>query len=77
MEVSVTVVKINQDVWNEFILWAHVVLYDNPEADLYDLFMRIRLEHGNQPFSANFLTQVDGYIAADERREAKKLAKAN
>jgi len=68
-------VKINQDVWEEFILWAHVVMYDNPEADLYDLFMRIRLEHGNQPFSENFLKQVDYDLAAENRREEKKHAK--
>lgn len=64
--------KINQEVWNEFILWAKVVLYTNPEADIYDLFMRVREENGNQPFSENFLKLIDYDIAAENRREAKK-----
>lgn len=68
--------KINQDVWNEFILWAKVVLYDNPEATIYDLFMRIREENGNQPFSENFLKLVDYDIAAENRRNEKKLSRA-
>lgn len=67
--------KIHQDVWDEFILWAHVVLYENPEADIYDLFMRVRQENGNQPFSENFLKQVDYDIAAENRREEKRRAK--
>lgn len=66
--------RINQDVWDEFILWAHVVLYENPEATIYDLFMRVREENGNQPFSENFLKLVDYDIAAEDRRNAKKLA---
>lgn len=65
--------KINQDVWNEFILWAKVVMYENPEATIYDLFMRLREENGNQPFSENFLKLVDYDIAAEQRREQKKL----
>lgn len=68
--------KINQDVWNEFILWAKVVLYENPEATIYDLFMRIREENGNQPFSENFLKLVDYDIAAENRRNEKKLSRA-
>lgn len=68
--------KINQDVWNEFILWASVVLYEKPEADIYDLFMRVRLENGNQPFSENFLKLVDYDIAAEERRNKKRLEKS-
>lgn len=67
--------KIAQDVWDEFILWSYVVLYENPEADIYDLFMRIREENGNQPFSKNFLKLVDYDIAAEERRN--KRAQAN
>lgn len=68
--------KINQDVWNEFILWGKVVLYENPEATIYDLFMRIREENGNQPFSENFLKLVDYDIAAENRRNEKKLSRA-
>lgn len=67
--------KINQEVWQEFILWAKVVLHENPEATIYDLFMRIREENGNQPFSENFLKQVDYDVAAEVKREKKKQAK--
>ena len=69
--------KINADVWDEFILWAKVVLYENPEATIYDLFMRVREEKGNQPFSENFLKLVDYDIAAEERREVKRAKKIN
>lgn len=65
--------KINPDVWQEFILWARVELYENPEATIYDLFMRVRGENGNQPFSENFLKLVDYDIAAEERRNARKM----
>lgn len=69
--------KINQEVWDEFILWSYVVLYENPEATIYDLFMRVRLENGNQPFSENFLRLVDYDIAAEDRRNAKKNSAFN
>ena len=67
--------KINADVWDEFILWSYVCLYENPEATIYDLFMKVREQNGNQPFSENFLKLVDYDIAAEERRN--KRAQSN
>ena len=63
--------KIAQEVWDEFILWSYVCLYENPEADIYDLFMKVREQNGNQPFSENFLKLVDYDIAAEERRNKR------
>lgn len=68
--------KISKDFWDEFILWAQVVKHSNPEATIYDVFMRIREELGRQPFSENFLKIIDHDVETELIREAKNLARS-
>lgn len=37
--------KINPDVWEEWLLIAKMLYKRNPEADIYDVFNHIRVEH--------------------------------
>ncbi len=65
--------RISQDFWDEFMLWARVCYYMDSEADVYDVFMRMRTEDGNQPFSASLINQIDFQILKEEIRNRKKL----
>lgn len=56
-------VKIDDDVWSEFIPVAQLLLHRNSEADLYDLFDWVRVNfHGGQPYGDGLLARVDSEI---------------
>ena len=62
---------IHPDVWKEFMLYAQVLYRVNPESTVYDVFMILRQENGNQPFSAGFIKKIDYEIKQEEKRNAK------
>jgi hypothetical protein len=70
-------IQIDDEVWNEFVLYAKVVYQLNPDADLYDVFNFIREQQGNLPFSGNFLKIIDREIVQDERRDIRRAQKVS
>jgi hypothetical protein len=59
------------DFWDEFMDYAKLLYRYNDEVDLYDVFMFIREQHGNRPFSEAFLKDIDREIANEEARKVK------
>lgn len=63
---------IHPRVWTEFMVYAKATYRIKPDADLYDVFMLWRYDLGNQPFSQEFIKQIDYEIKAEERRNLRR-----
>jgi hypothetical protein len=62
---------ISSEFWGEFMDYAKLLYKYNSESDLYDVFMFIREQHGNRPFSETFLKDIDREIVNEEARNSK------
>jgi hypothetical protein len=62
---------ISSDFWGEFIDYAKLLYKYNEDVEVYDVFMFIREQHGNRPFSDAFLKDIDREIANEEARKNK------
>lgn len=63
---------ISSDFWGEFIDYAKLLYKYNEDVEIYDVFMFIREQHGNRPFSETFLNRIDKKIANEEARKVNE-----
>jgi len=59
-------IKIDDDVWSEFLVFAKYLCKIHEDPDLYDLFDWIRVnENSGQPYGAGLLARVDSEIVKE------------